>query len=448
MRMRGALIWSAVVGTLSAGALMPAYGTTGYQLDGIGQYQVGMGGAVVAAPGDPMTAISNPAGLAVIKPQVAFSAEVFNPTRSANFGFGEIGSHTNVYAVPSLGFAAPVGDGLVFGGGMYGTSGLGTNYIQSIPTAFQQDLGTTLIASSNLQQFVFAPALAMQVNKHLSVGASLDIGYESAAFQEQFGSSNTFTQSGFNLASPSAAYGVGLTLGVLYKVNPMVTLGLTYRTPQIYTPLNWQESSEFYPTTFNPEAKNSNEKNSNEVVTGYTGRYGEYSAHLNYPQQIALGLAIRPIPQWLISVEGQWINWKATLNQFTIYGPWNGANSVALPTHWHNEYVFNFGTQYDVTPGFQVRAGYVYGSNPVPNADTAANLIFPAIVTNAVTFGATEKLGMGWKLTEAYMHSFSNTINGGPLLSGLKPFVQAGYVQNTSSTLTENSYGLQIGYDF
>ncbi|MGK9453004.1 OmpP1/FadL family transporter [Acidithiobacillus caldus] len=438
--MRRSVLAVAVSGALAIGGVGVAEATTGYQLDGIGQYQVGMGGAVVAAPGDPMTAISNPAGLADIKPQVAFSAEVFNPTRSANFGFGEIGSHTNVYAVPSLGFAAPVGGGLVFGGGMYGTSGLGTNYIQSIPPTFQQTLhGNTLIASSNLQQFVFAPALAMKVNKHLSVGAALDIGYESASFQEQFGNSQTLTQSGFNLSSPSAAYGVGLTLGFLYKVNPMVTLGLTYKTPQIYTPLNWQESSEFFPAYFNSKTGQ---------VTGATGRAGEYSAHLNYPQQIAIGLAIRPIPQWLVSIEGQWINWKNTLNQFTIYGPWNGTNSVALPTHWRNEYVFNFGTQYDVTPGFQVRAGYVYGSNPIAKADTAANLLFPAIATNAVTFGATEKLGMGWKLTEAYMHSFSNTIQGGPLLNGLQPYVQAGYVQNTSSTLTENSYGIQIGYDF
>lgn len=427
----------AVGAALAMGLSSSAFATNGYQLDGIGQYQVGMGGAVVAAPGDPMTALTNPAGLADITPQVAFSAEVFNPTRRANFGFGEIGSHTNIYAVPSLGFAAPVGGGLVFGGGMYGTSGLGTNYIQGIPTAFQGsfDGANTLIASSSLQQFEFAPALAMKVNKHLSVGAALDIGYEQAAFQEQFGGAGG--QSGFNLSSPTSAYGIGLTLGVLYKVNPMVTLGLSYKTPQIYSPLNWQESSQFFPAAFDPKTG---------VVSGATGGAGEYSAHLNYPQQVAFGLAIRPIKPWLVSIEGQWINWKGTLNNFNIYGPWNGTNVVSLPTHWHNEWVFNFGTQYNVTPGFQVRAGYVYGSNPISSANTAANLIFPAIVTNAVTVGATEKMGMGWKLTEAYMHSFSNTINGGPLLNGLP--VGPGYAENTSSTLSENSFGVQVGYDF
>jgi long-chain fatty acid transport protein len=227
---------------------------------------------------------------------------------------------------------------------------------------------------------------------------------------------------------------------MIYKVNPMVTLGLSYKTPQIFTPLNWQSTGQFVPTSVNLQ---------NFQVSGASGGAGEYSAHLNYPQQVAFGLAIRPIQPWLVSVEGQWINWANTLGSFNIYGPWNGTNVVSLPTHWQNQWVFNFGTQYDLTNWLQVRAGYVYGSNPIKEgADTTANLLFPAVVTNMVTFGATQKLGGGWKLTEAYMHAFANTNNGGPLLNGLQPLVQAGMLQNTSATLAENSYGFQIGYDF
>ncbi len=71
---------------LALGAAAQVRATTGYQLLGIGQYQMGMAGAVVAAPGDPMTAISNPAGLAWLQPQAAFSMEGFFPEREANFG--------------------------------------------------------------------------------------------------------------------------------------------------------------------------------------------------------------------------------------------------------------------------------------------------------------------------------------------------------------------------
>ena len=102
----------------------------------------------------------------------------------------------------------------------------------------------------------------------------------------------------------------------------------------------------------------------------------------------------------------------------------------------------NIGTQYDLTNWLQVRAGYTYGSNPIAASNIGNNLLFPAIVQNAITFGSTQKLGMGWKLTEAYMHSFANTLTG-PAASS--PF---GGPMPASATLAENSFGLQVGYDF
>ncbi|MBE7566292.1 hypothetical protein HER14_03790 [Acidithiobacillus thiooxidans] len=435
----------AVAATLAMGISSSAFATDGYQLIGIGQYAIGMGGAVVAAPDDPLSAaISNPAGLANMTPQAAFSAEVFNPTRKTNFGDGEIGSHSNVYGVPAIGWVAPAfGDGIVFGGGVYGTSGLGVNYIQQNVNGPAYNMRAnppsqgfapgTITASSSITFIQMAPSIAMKVNPHLSVGASLNIAAEQGSFSQMFTPNNNaffarqsnayYTSGGINLSSPSWAYGVGLTLGALYKVNDMVTLGAAYKSPMIFTPMTWQETAQVGPGNVQ-------------------GSAGQYSGHLNYPQQIALGIAIRPISQWLISVEGQWINWHNTMNNFTIYGPWNGVGSVPLHLGWSNQWVANIGTQYDVNNWLQVRAGYTYGSNPISADNIQNNLIFPAVVENAITFGATQKLGMGWKLTEAYMHAFANTVTGS---AGSSPFYGA---DPASATLAENSFGLQVGYDF
>ncbi len=429
----------------AAGFSGNAFATNGYQLIGIGQYAIGMGGAVVAAPDDPLSAaISNPAGLALMRPQAAFSAEIFNPTRKTNMGFGEIGSHSNVYGVPAIGWVAPAfGDGIVFGGGVYGTAGLGVNYLQNVAPNPQLPYGGYAQAYSSITFMEMAPSIAMKVNSHLAVGASLNIAAEQGSFQQtmtQFTNISPYPThpyivpigGGLNLATPSWAYGVGVTIGALYKVNDMVTLGATYKSPMIFTPLTFQGGAQ--------AAQGAN-------GTQIKGNPGQYSGHLNYPQQIALGLAIRPIPQWLVSVEGQWINWHNTLNTFNIHGPWQGTDVVALPLNWRNQWVANFGTQYDVNDWLQVRAGYAWGSNPVPNnsAAIAANTIFPALIQNAVTFGATQKLGMGWKLTEAYMHAFANTLTGAP---GSAPFAPGDPMQAASSTLGENSYGIQVGYDF
>lgn len=424
-RILSVAVGAAVALGFSAGALA----TDGYQLIGIGQYAMGMAGAVVAAPDDPLSAaMSNPAGMAFLTPQAAFSAEIFNPVRRANLGAGEIGSHSNVYGIPALGWVAPAfAKNWVFGGGIYGTSGMGVNYLQN--------LGGGMYAQgfSSISFMQMAPTVAWKVNHRLAVGATLNLAAEQVSFQQTMSFPTglpapypTSMQEGLNLSTPNWAYGVGATLGVLYKVNDMVTLGATYKSPMIFTPVTWQAGVQ-------------------QLGPGAVGGAGQYSAHLNYPQQVALGLAIRPIPRWLISVEGQWINWRSTMNTFNIYGPWQGMSDYALPMHWKNQWVANIGTQYTINNWLQVRAGYTHGTNPIGNENISNNLILPAIMTNAVTVGATQKLGMGWKLTEAYMHSFSVTNTGQPGTAFLAP---GDPNVSPSTTMSENSYGLQIGYEF
>ena len=407
---------AAAAAGLVAIACDQAVATNGYQLIGIGQYQMGMAGAVVAAPGDPMTAITNPAGLAWVQPQAAFSMEGFFPNRDANFGAGTIGSHSNLYGVPALGWVAPAfGPHLYFGGGFYGTSGMGVNYQQS------NYFGGSLESYSNISFANIAPALAWKPAKNWSVGFALNLAYETASFQQTVTTGNTI--SGLNLANSTSAFGIGATLGGMYELNKYVTLGLCYRSPIIFTPLTYQASYE-----------------SLGAQGGPSGGPGQYSTHLNYPQQVALGVAFHPTSSWTISVEGQWINWHQTMNNLNIYGPWNGTTHVSLPLHWHDEWVANFGTQYRINKWLTVRGGYCYGSNPIGSQDLAANLILPAIMSNHITFGATEKLGMGWTLTEAYMHAFQQS------LSGTMQTPEGGVPISTS--MSEDSVGVEIGYRF
>ncbi|MGC9258802.1 MAG: OmpP1/FadL family transporter [Phycisphaerae bacterium] len=407
---------AAAAAGLVAMACDQAIATNGYQLIGIGQYQMGMAGAVVADPGDPMTAITNPAGLAWIQPQAAFSMEGFFPNRDANFGAGTIGSHSNLYGVPALGWLAPAfGPHLYFGGGFYGTSGMGVNYQQS------NYFGGSLESYSNISFANVAPALAWKPAKNWSVGFALNLAYETASFQQTVTTGNTI--SGLNLGNSTSAFGIGCTIGGMYKLNKYVTLGLSYRSPIIFTPLTYQASYE-----------------SLAAQGGPTGGPGQYSTHLDYPEQVALGVAFHPTSRWTISVEGQWINWHETMNNLNIYGPWNGTSHVSLPLHWHDEGVANFGTQYRINKFLTVRGGYCYGSNPIGSQDLASNLILPAIMGSHITIGATEQLGMGWTVTEAYMHAFQQSMSGTMDLGGQSIPI--------STTMSEDEVGVEIGYKF
>jgi long-chain fatty acid transport protein len=414
--MRNKLLCAVVAAGIVGFSVHQTRATNGYQLIGIGQYQMGMAGAVVAAPGDPMTAITNPAGLAWLQPQAAFSMEGFFPERRADFGAGTVGSHSDLYGVPALGWLAPAfGPHLYFGGGFYGTSGMGVNYQQS------NYFGGSLESYSNISFANIAPALAWKPAKNWSVGIALNLAYETASFQQTVATGNTV--SGLNLANSTSAFGIGGTIGAMYEVNEYITLGLSYRSPIIFTPLTYQASYE-----------------SLAAQGGPTGGPGQYSTHLNYPQQVAFGVAFHPTPQWTISLEGQWINWHATMNNMNIHGPWNGTSYVSLPLHWHDEAVANLGLQYQINKWLTVRGGYCYGSNPIGSQDLAANLILPAIMTNQITVGATQKLGMGWSLTEAYMHAFQQSMSGTMSMGG----------QNIpiSTSMSEDEVGVEIGYKF
>ena len=263
-----------------------SWATNGYQLIGVGQCSMGMGGAVVAAPCDPMVAINNPAGMAWIPAQTAFSGEIFNPERRTNFGFGDVGSHTNVYAIPALGWSAPAfRPNLYFGGGIFGTSGLGVNYLQP-----NTPLGT-IQAFSSIDFMQMAPAVAFKLDDKFSVGIALDVAAEQVSFNQTFGGQ------GLNLTSPTWAYGVGATLGGMYKVNKKVNLGASYKSEMKFTSLFWQENQEFVPTGITMASQGIQ-------PVGVQGGEGSYRARLNYPQQVAFGAALHPVPKWLVSVEG------------------------------------------------------------------------------------------------------------------------------------------------
>ncbi|HEY6010622.1 MAG TPA: aromatic hydrocarbon degradation protein, partial [Nitrospirota bacterium] len=87
-----------------------SFATNGHQLSAIGAYQQGMAGAITAAPYDASTAISNPAGMALIGIRTDFSFQGFLPSRSLSFAYGggDTDGGSNFYLVPAIGWTAPV----------------------------------------------------------------------------------------------------------------------------------------------------------------------------------------------------------------------------------------------------------------------------------------------------------------------------------------------------
>ncbi len=410
-----------------------AFATNGYQLIGVGAYQKSLAGAVTAAPGSAMTAVSNPAGMARIGARADFSMEAFMPERSVDFsslGGTLADSAVNMYGVPAIGWTAPTSEGsdIYFGGGMFGTSGMGVDYAQTLmmPAAASPTGGDLYWDGySNISFWQMAPGFAWNVNPRYSVGATLNIDYQSVAFKQRIatdtdanGSADAVIQH-FDLSRGASGFGLGFGLGVLFDVSDQLTVGFNYKSKQQFSPLEYQLG--FGDISNGP---------------GQEAPAGTYKLDLDFPQQAALGLAFRPNADLMVSADLKWIDWSDTMGELAVKGP---GISVPMDPGWKDQTVYAVGVAYAVNPRMNLRAGYNYAKAPFEEDKISSNLILPAIVETHYTVGMDYTLNNHWELALHYMHVPEKSMTA----AATDPAVPGAEI-----SLSERSFGMNIGYRF
>lgn len=417
------------IAIIVSGALFfPAYAfaTNGYQLIGIGSYQKSLAGAVTALPGSNMTAVTNPAGMMRIGHRADFSMEAFMPERFNDFtaiGGGKAESSSEIYGIPAIGWNGPIGsrDDMVFGGGMYGTSGMGVDYSSTLmqPSVYWDGY-------SSIAFWQMAPSLAWQAAEKLSLGASINIDFQQVAFQQRMLADTNGDGQGdmvvnnFDLSRGASAFGFGLSLGILYDVNEMVTIGAAYKSKQFFTDLEYQLAyGDIDMSAFG----------------GGPLPAGTYKLDLDFPQQAAVGIAVHATENFTVAADVKWINWSDTMDTLAVSGP--GGNT-AMDPGWDDQVVFAIGLAYKVNDRFNLRAGFNYGESPIDTANAASNMLLPAVVETHYTVGADYSLDDHWDIGFHYMYVPENTVTAGPATSA--PGVRI--------SLSEQSFGMNLGYRF
>jgi long-chain fatty acid transport protein len=414
------------LGLLVACCILPTsvQATNGYQLIGIGSYQKSLGGAVTANPGTAMTAITNPAGMIRIGKRADFSMEAFMPTRSTDFsafGGDKAESDSDLYGVPAIGWTAPVGDSddLYFGGGMYGTSGLGVDYPETLmmpaPASFT---GNDLVwdGYSNIAFWQMAPTLAWNASERLSLGVAVNIDYQQVSFAQTIRDTVTGVRYNFDLARSANAFGFGLTLGLLYDVTESFTLGFSYKSKQYFSDLEYNLSEGDIDTT---------------LVGGPVFPGGTYKLGLDFPQQLAAGLAYSPSDRWTISADLKWIEWSDTMGDLSVKGP--DGYEFAMDPGWDDQLVYALGVDIAATDKLNLRFGFNYAESPIDGSNAANNLILPGVVEDHYTFGLDYRFSH-WELGFHYMYAPEVMVRAETVFPG------------TVISLEENSVGLNLGY--
>jgi len=411
-----------------------AFATNGYQLIGVGSYQKSLAGAVTALPGSNMTAVSNPAGMMRIGHRADFSMEAFMPDRSTDFaawGGAAADSSSEIYGIPAIGWNGPVGsrDDMVFGGGMYGTSGMGVDYGSTLMQPANEGVSPAVYwdGYSSIAFWQMAPSIAWQAAEKMSLGASVNIDFQQVSFQQRMMADSNGDGQGdmvannFDLSRGASAFGFGLSLGILYDLNEMVSFGASYKSKQFFTDLEYQLAfGDINMSAFG----------------GGPLPAGTYKLDLDFPQQAAVGIAVHATQAFTVAADVKWINWSNTMETLSVVGP--EGIMVPMDPGWDDQIVFAIGLAYKVNDRFNLRAGFNYGESPIDEQSAANNLILPAVVETHYTVGADYRLDKHWDIGFHYMYVPENTVTAGPGTSA--PGVKI--------SLSEQSVGVNLGYRF
>lgn len=337
-----------------------AHATNGDQMLGATATQWGMAGAVVAAPQDAGTVLTNPAGLTALNID-EFRADMgfgfLNPPRKAN----GVESDSDYYLMPSGALAFRINDRLTVGMGMAGLSGMGVDFsdVMTAAPGFQAVVTTK-------QFYKIAPGFGYKVNDKLSVGAALNIDYQSLAI----------TNASMSLPQ-NQVFGLGATLGLTYQLSDALRLGASYISEQSMSDFKWNTTT------------------------------GRYSMEMNAPQTFQIGLAYMPNPGLLIEADIKRIQFSEVLDKVTLKTP---GGSTTMNFGWDDQTVFALGIQKKLNDKTTVRVGYNYGESPIGPEDVANNYGSLAVTEQHLTLGLTRQFSKKVSGSLSYAHAFNNEV--------------------------------------
>jgi long-chain fatty acid transport protein len=421
-----------VISLLSAGVMstpLLAHATNGYSPIAYGAKNEAMGGASIALPLDALAAANNPAGMVMVGDRTDFELTWFKPNRSAQItgnvcGVGcsangtYDGNGRSNFFIPGFGYNRMISADTSLGVSVFGNGGMNTQYNTNPFASF----GATGNLGINMSQLFIAPTWAMKINPTNAVGVSLNLAYQ------------MFSATGINgpklpglSSSPSTlsdkgtdtSTGYGLKLGWTGQVTSDVTLGATYQT-----------------------------KTKMGKFSKYSGLFAGQGG-FDIPSNYGVGIAVKATPVTTVAFDVQRINYAdvpsvgtpftAVPPSFGGTGPYLGASN-GPGFGWKNITILKLGASYAYDSTLTLRGGLDHCDQPIPNNQTLLNMLAPGVVQNHLSLGATWKLADKSEVSVAYVHAFSQTVNG----SNSIPSQMGG--GETNITMHEDSIGVSYGW--
>jgi long-chain fatty acid transport protein len=381
----------------------------GIVLPGVGPVNRAMSGAATAAPLDAAGAIQwNPATIAELPGnEMMFGVEaVYSQTRltstvqANSFGPGappvtlsdSSDSNSGISALPQFALVwRPENSDWTYGFGAMTIGGFGVNYAGSNSNPILTARPPAGVGFgplySRLGILQIAPTIAKQITPKLSFGFSPTFVAADLQLDPYFlGAPDDANGDGF-ATYPTAInnrlrWGLGFQTGLYYKTDSGINLGVSYKSKQ------WFETFEF---------------NSADEL----GRPRTLRAETDYPAIISIGASYMPNPRLLLASDLRYIDY----DNARVFGDSAGFNPDGSATGlgWQSVFSLSTGMSYQWSNRLAIRAGYFYGTSPISNAVTSANIQSSALYNHGISLGSTVNMTNCLLFSWAWVHSFDKT---------------------------------------
>ncbi len=476
---------------------------TGTRLVGYSAESMGRAGTTLGTFDSPELMLTNPAGLSFLSgSQLDLGIALMLPTVKFQNTINAADGDNNIFPLPALAYVHKYNDSkLTWGVGGFTTGGMGADFTMKHALYRNQD------GSYNNQKYHSMLAamqggvsVAYQLADNLSVGFTAHMVYSQLEFSMPYSLSPSIMQGiampgmtfGQMFAAPPSAGGFGYTevtasaemkdltalgfngkLGVAFKVNDQLTLGLNYSMPTNLTyengkatmDMTQQLNDAFGKAVMGYMAQNPGATAAQAqaaVMTQFAGMGIDLSkgavanydlaVDLSFPQSIGFGASFVATDALKFALDVEWLNWADAFDKMTIKLS-NGNNTninkmlgntgsfnLDFPMNWKNSVVVKFGGEYKVAKDATVRLGYAYGQNPVPESTIFP--VFPAIIENHVTAGASVRVANPLTVHAAVEMGLNNSQNAS------NPSIIANEYNASTSELSTLLFHVAFTYNF
>jgi long-chain fatty acid transport protein len=360
-----------------------------------------LGGTGIAHNMGSANALTNPALLAKLKgkDEFIFAGTIFDSDVQVSTNAGSVNDPTkgvdmtsaeDASVIPAISLAHRINDDLVFGLGMYGTAGMGTDWRGTDKSLIQNYNGKVDLYNmrSSLMLMQFAPSLAYG-NDIYGLGLTGIVQY--GALSVDYDTNDAAKNAKHIGSGVSNDIGFGFQLGGYYNPTKSLTIGAVYKSAIDMEYKNQiSDAAEAYGYGSNPLALPAK------------------SDHLEQPEEYGIGVSYE-LDKFTATMDVKEIKWSDAKG-YKDFG-------------WDDQTVYALGLKYSAD-SYWLGLGYNYGKNPVPNnksnvpvnGDPAYNTdgdtmnlfnyaMFPATVEEAYTIGGGYSINETLALDVAYTYS-------------------------------------------